>query len=152
METQKEDSLSPLYIAGFFDGEGCIAIQKQWVKGKYEKYPRIRLDINVTNTHDGVLIKLLQKYGGRFSANHKGGTHQNKPCHRWRLTGKQPMLQFLNDILPYSVVKKKDIEAAILFCETIREENLGCTPLTKEDHAIRMGVYNDIKSRRIRRK
>lgn len=152
MATHMEDAQLLPFLSGFFDGEGCVVIQKQWVDGKYEKYPRIRLDINITNTHEGILIEFLRKYGGTFKKNHKSGGHQNLPCHRWRLTGKNRMLSFLNDIYPYSIVKKDDIKSAIKFCETLREENLGCVPLSKKTHNIRMDVYDDIKSRRIRRK
>ena len=133
-------ALSNQYVAGMFDGEGCITTSRRFIKGKYEKYPRVSMQITITNCHT-TLLKLIEKwFGGGIT--HKGKKkNENMPCYHWRVLGKLDMVRFLNSIKEYSIVKKEQIKLALEFCETLREENLGCKPLSKEVHALRDKVH-----------
>jgi len=135
--------LSDEYVAGLFDGEGCVYCQRQWIKGKYEKYPRVHIQVSVTNQNLEVLRLLEEWFGG-------GTTRKAKKsdCFHWRVTGKSDLLKFLKTVRPYLVIKRFEVEQAIKFSETLREENLGCTPLTKEEHKVREEVYNALKKRK----
>lgn len=42
-------SISDQYVAGLFDGCGKVVTELEQVKGKYEKYPRYRLHIEILN-------------------------------------------------------------------------------------------------------
>jgi hypothetical protein len=61
--------LSNEYLAGFFDGEGCINVN---VSGKYA---RIMLRLMLTNTDLGFLREVVCEFGGRLNIRrpHKEG-------------------------------------------------------------------------------
>jgi hypothetical protein len=66
-------------------------------------------------------------------------------CHTLRIIGKENMKRFLLAIYPYAVEKKEQIELALKFIETIREENLGCVPLSEETHTSRGDIHSKLK-------
>jgi len=130
--------INKIWLAGFFDGEGCITSAAQTIKGKYEKYPRVSMQILIAQK-DRVILEEIQKvYGGTIKID-------NKKCHHLRFVGKDTMGKFLGDIYPYSVCKKSQIKVAFKFLDTVREENLGCTPLSKEVHNLRSRVHEELK-------
>jgi len=55
-------SISDEYLAGLFDGCGKIVSTKEMVKGKHERYPRIRIQILIPNV--GVKITSKKKMAG----------------------------------------------------------------------------------------
>lgn len=140
--------LSHQYIAGLFDGEGCIHCSKQWIKGKYEKYPRVNMQISIANTNKKVLVYLQAFYNFGSLKIHKGSGC--KQCWSWRITGRFNMLKFLNSIYDYSIIKKDEIDMAIQFCNTLRTENFGCLPLNKDEHILRGEIYEKLRKRKRR--
>jgi len=140
--------LSDEYVAGLFDGEGCVYCQRQWIKGKYEKYPRVQMQVSISNTNLEVLGLLENWFGGGITSKGKKNLPHYQKCYAWRVIGKTELLRFLNVIHPHSVVKRFDIEQAIRFAETLREENLGCCPLSSEVHALREEIYEALKKRK----
>ena len=90
------------WVAGFFEGEGCVLITKELV-----------LRVTVTNTDVKLLTKLKELCGGDIT---KGGVSR-KGTHvkRWRIANNKAY-GFLRDILPYLVGNKKDeVELALQF-------------------------------------
>ena len=136
-------ALSNQYVAGLFDGEGCVTTSRQFINGKYEKYPRVRMQIQIANTHVGLMNLLTRWFGG--GCTDKMGGSRTKPCYSWRISGKENMTRFLNYVKDYSVVKKSQIVLALVFCETLRDENLGCVPLGKETHEIRDKIHYGLR-------
>jgi len=135
--------ISEQYVAGFFDGEGCITTQMQWIQGKYEKYPRVCLQVTIANTDLNILKLIENWFCGKI---HKCSTSgRMKRCYQWRITGKEAMMRFLNTIRPYVAVKKDQVELALEFCDTLRDENLGCVPLSKKTHAIRKRIHDELR-------
>lgn len=94
------------YIAGYFDGEGCISLTKS---GK----PRV----NITNTHLESL-KEIQKYM-ELKINGKTNIYvkhnKNKPCYSLVFSQGRTILGFLNKVKPYSIVKKIKVMNAIKY-------------------------------------
>lgn len=133
--------LSDQYVAGLFDGEGCICIQKVWVPGKYEKYCRTRMRIFITTTNLPV-IKLLQKWFGKGNFSEKGSLKNGwKAAYDWRLNSKKDMIDFLNRIKDHVVIKREQVQLALQFCDTLRDKS-GCgKPLTKTEHGLREVIY-----------
>lgn len=132
------------YIAGFFDGEGCITSQMIFQTGKYEKYPRVNVQLSIANTNRQTLEDISQKYGGSISK--KGNRPQTvRECYSLCITGKENMSIFLNAILPYLRIKKDQAIIALEFIETIREENLGCVALNPEIHLIRKNIHDKLR-------
>jgi len=135
--------ISEQYVAGFFDGEGCVYSQLQWIQGKYEKYPRISVQVTIAQT-DLNILKLIEKwFGGKTKIHMLNRT--TKTCYQWRVVGKIEVMRFLNTIRPYVVVKKEQVELALEFCDTLRDENLGCVPLSKKTHAIRKRIHDELR-------
>lgn len=133
------------YVAGFFDGEGCISSQESWIPGKYEKFPRINLQISITNTDKEVLNLIRGRFGGQISKHTK---KTGKLCYAWKLTGKDKMRVFLLSVLPYLIVKKEQALLALEFIDTLRKENLGCVPLPKEVHELRYKIHLALRKRK----
>jgi len=110
-----EDKLSLEYVAGLFDGEGCVNIVKSKRKG-YKNY-YFQVWVAVYNSYKPVLEKLEKQFGGFVIPQQK---HKDKSHHltkwRWGLSGKET-IEFLKQILPYTVIKTEQIKLAIEFKE-----------------------------------
>ncbi len=131
------------YAAGIFDGEGCIASSAYYSPGKYEKFPRVSIQIAVANNHRGLLEEFVTKYGGKVWTKSK-----DRRCLAWRLHSKKPMRDFLLAVLPYLIVKKEEALLSFQFIDTIREDNLGCLPLDFEVHAQRKVIHFALRKRK----
>ncbi len=127
------------WLAGFFDGEGCITSSLQYVNGKYITNPRISIQLTITQKDASILASIREVYGGSISVKGNGVSHL-------RITGKYPMKKILDDMLPYSICKRPQIELALLFIETIRDENLGCTAMSANVHEQRLEIHMKLKA------
>lgn len=92
------------YYYGMFDGEGCVVNYKRKDTGG----PRaLRLEINVTNTHLGVLQEFQERYGGRIKLHRNESINRNwKRCYRWILDGHQAAKWLLKS-LGHIIIKEK---------------------------------------------
>ncbi len=95
-----------LWAAAFFDGEGCVHLSTQG---------RVQVIIHNTNKE---ALKVLQSIEGGTITRHNG---TNKRIYRLRLQGWRA-IRFLEKILPYSIVKKDAIAAAIEFYKNGRKD------------------------------
>jgi hypothetical protein len=106
-----------VYLAGLFDGEGCVYLRfrdrhrirksedkiYQWHSKYYE------LQVTITNKNMGCLEFCQNIFGGRiYNQKNKG----NLTYSRWMVEGKKAIL-FLTAILPYVIIKKPQIEAVL---------------------------------------
>ena len=135
------------YITGLFDGEGCVSSQEHWISGKYEKYPRITIQVSITNQNKECLNLVRGIFGGTIYR-HSGGKGIYPPCYVWKICGKEKMINFFSKILPYAVIKKGDIQLGLEFSKTLREENLGCNALSKEIHELRLRIHHSLQKRK----
>lgn len=72
--------MTPEYIAGFIDGEGCINFMRT---GKTRRYvPRV----SVVNTNKEILEELQKQYGGSLRTQ-RSPEHWKQPWH-WRVTSR----------------------------------------------------------------
>lgn len=96
-----EMAKNPIYLAGLFDGEGCISLSMRSDTGNH------RLCVNYAQKDPTILIYIRMAYGGEIDG----------ACHlRWVGISAKPILEML---LPYLVIKKKQALAALRFIETI---------------------------------
>ena len=86
--------LNDCYVAGLFDGEGCIHIQKN-----------CQMKITITQKKVGILYLLKMKYGGNVY-------HQERASN-WQLSKKKDTKPFLEAIKPHSLIKREQIEIAL---------------------------------------
>ncbi len=102
------DKITKQYIAGFFDGEGCIGIYKR--KDRYNgACLRTQLTQNKTKESFLILNFLKNKYGGNLS---EQKTLSNGIKYNWQLNPKGVEV-FLKDIMPYLILKKPQARLAL---------------------------------------
>ena len=100
--------ISKEYIAGYFDGEGCVRLTTS-------KTGTGGIHVFITNTYRPFLIYLKGVYGGNTTTRNKEN-EKHKTCYQWRLSNKKEALVFLIDILPFLNEKREQAEIAIDYC------------------------------------
>lgn len=101
------------YLAGFFDGEGCITLAPTQVKGKWQKTFILRVQLASTNEWAIQAVKFA--CGGVVSIDRqRSGNH--KLAYRWVISSNNALV-FLGQILPYLKIKRPLAELAIKFQE-----------------------------------
>lgn len=100
------------YIAGFFDGEGCINIHKGKIYGKSIN-PHHRLVIRLANTNKEIVDYFYNLFRGykRTNYNLRGN---ERICFYWSLAS-QKAANFLKLMLPYFRLKQEQAAVAIEF-------------------------------------
>src|SRR4051812_24103916 len=102
------------YAAGFFDGEGCVQIRVSYPRGT--KSYSMRLQVSQVDVRP--LEMLQQRWGGSLRLE----PHRPRPIWRWCLQAHQAQA-FLEEILPYLVVKRDQAEIAISFQRRRRKKS-----------------------------
>jgi hypothetical protein len=139
MEEEKSMTESDAaWSAGFFDGEGSI--------GLYH-YPRFRdswaFRVNVSQKSREPLDKLMDLFGGSILLTKaRPNNRKPNPIWQWSLTNVLAIESFLQAILPYSVLKRVQIAAALEFCELRRSR---VYRLTDEELIARTNILMRIK-------
>jgi len=103
-----------IYLAGLFDGEGCVTYSNGLVlrKGKKKAYPtwNIRLEIAMT------CQKTIQFAFDNFGCGHMNfrpkAAHQNFDQYRWRCSHRDA-LQCAKRMIPFSITKKDKLESIV---------------------------------------
>ena len=122
-----EDKNKPslVYIAGLFDGEGCVHL-KSINKGRYEKNGiQYQCMITLTMCHEETVRKLSLLYPGNKVYVREGLKKEYKTSYRWQLSGREDVKKFLLDIAPFSITKKDDISRGLRFIELLDSEEGG---------------------------
>jgi len=101
------------YIAGFFDGEGSVIVRAAIQKNKVS----YELNISIGQNDTSILKYIQQKFGGRI-ANPKYEFTRKKQTPDLRMESNKAAF-FLEMILPYLRVKRKQSELAIAFQKLI---------------------------------
>ena len=120
------------YLAGLFDGEGCIHISRTVCRLGIEnrKMPEYRLVVQITNTDIGLMKWLIKNAGGRFrELIYKNPKPNWRPCYVWMPSGKKNKEKFLLGILPYLVVKREQTLLGLEFDRIEGLRNYGTDPL-----------------------
>ncbi len=94
------------YIAGFFDGEGCVRIKKSNQGGN-----SYHIIAHITNTDELVLGIVQNLFGGNTRVQEKG---KNKTVYNWYITSSEAN-DFLKTIEPFLNIKQEQAMLAIDF-------------------------------------
>lgn len=123
------------YLAGLFDGEGYIGINK----GRRDNggYPSYSIAVTVRITEE-LLARLFHfNFGG--SIYYRKYENPNwSPIWSWTISGKNAE-PFLQDILPYLLLKKPQAELALYFIRETRKGKKGY--LLDTEKALREASY-----------
>ena len=101
------------YLAGFFDGEGCVMIV-----GRGDGLQR--MEISAANMDSRPLEEFAKRWGGSITAKGcrgKGGSGKEairRPCYSWQRSGPRA-LTALRALLPRLIVKAEVAELAVEF-------------------------------------
>src|SRR4030042_87280 len=108
----KDRSTLLAYLAGFFDGEGCVTI----IKGKnHLGNVQYSLRVIVVNTNEYVLHLYKLSFGGRIQKR-KYKKPEWRDCYAWEL-GSTRAYDFLKCVYPYLILKKAQADLAFEFQE-----------------------------------
>ena len=103
------------YIAGLFDGEGCVLISKTMIEGY--KYVRYFMYVSITNQDKRPLEEIKKIFGGIVYFIKGNPNKKTWGCaYRWQVANGKAM-RFLKVIIPWLIIKKKEAELGILFQE-----------------------------------
>lgn len=101
------------WLAGFFDGEGSIGIYaRNYDRTKTKKYYVLVVSIAQSgNIGEQIISELEFRYGGSSYCQEKDGI---KPQWKWNISADKAS-KFLENIMPYLVIKKYEAELGIRF-------------------------------------
>ncbi len=98
------------YLAGILDGEGCIRIGR----AKKKRNPVYTAYVQVGMT-DKIIPELFhQTFGGNLREER---VSDRRSIWRWTCNSRVKVTEVLKAMLPFVIVKKKQIEIALDFCE-----------------------------------
>ena len=100
------------YVAGLFDADGWITINKWPHPGR--DYVRYQLFVGVGQVHYPLIRQLKDQFGGLLHRNDSANKRntRNRICYMWRLSSRNAQ-SFLISIEPWLVVKKPQAQLAI---------------------------------------
>ncbi len=112
--------ISTEYAAGFFDGEGCVSINyvPQRNKGYKGRIGYYRVKVSIGNTNGEVLTLFKERWGGGLSFK-EARILNHKPVWTWNIWAQQTV-GFLEDILPYLIIKHRVAEIGIAVMESYK--------------------------------
>lgn len=138
------------WAAGFLDGEGCFTLSKQ--SGPTHPSQRA-LHVSASQTRREPLDKLQGLFGGKVKE-HSRTTEKGTVIWVWILGQRSSVVQeFIPQVLPYLVVKKREAEILLEFAATVRfrgRPKAGVDHLNPAEVAIREALIselNDIRGR-----
>lgn len=129
------------YLAGIIDGEGSLLL---WMNKSSKDRGQFNLRVNVTSTDKCLVDWIFENFGGSiYECNSPSRQCQPnwKKQYVWQVN-RPEMLQFLNDIYPFLIIKKDRCRIAIKFRETF--EN-GKRNVSQETFNIRLNCFNQMK-------
>lgn len=104
--------MSPEYLAGFFDGEGCFYLGEQTKNGK--SYPKAQILLGQSG-EDGLqlLLEIQEEYGGKLYHHLKIGEHgATKNAYKlwWN---KEEGIHLITRLLPYLILKQSQAQKVL---------------------------------------
>lgn len=106
--------LSDQYLAGLFDGEGCIDLQRVYAKPPYDKkvYVRPRVRMSMSDNVLFLAAHLQAEFGGHISRRKPQNTRQQSS---WSLEwlSKDDIIAVLQRMLPHLVLKGEQAKLAL---------------------------------------
>jgi hypothetical protein len=97
--------MTPEYLAGLFDGEGCIDVQRCYPKaGRNRLYVRPRVRMCMADSARPMMQMLRDKFGGHLCSRKAGKRNQQDSWSLEWLNG-DDMRCLLNLILPHLILK-----------------------------------------------
>lgn len=140
--TELERLISPQYLAGMVDADGCINIVKM-ARSKRGEVERHELRLQVTNT-DKAFIEMIQaQFGGHIRvAGRSNPLH--KTAYHWSTQGAQAE-SIIRQIQPYLIIKKERAEVALQMRATMGQRKGRGYKVPTEVVELRESLYIKMK-------
>jgi LAGLIDADG endonuclease len=105
--------VTPEYLAGLFDGEGCIDVQRMYPKaGRNRLYVRPRVRMCMSDNVRFLMQMLRDKFGGHLCSRKAGERNQQNSWSLEWLNGND-MRRLLNLILPHLILKAEQAKLVL---------------------------------------
>ena len=116
------------YLAGLFDGEGCIVISKRHYRLKsVDRAPFYTLVVCLVNTHLPTILMLRETFKAKSAyvfrmdkINAKPRGKAQRPCYKWHAAS-DIAETFLKRVLPHLRIKKEEAHLALQFRDHVRQ-------------------------------
>lgn len=143
------------YIAGLFDGEGCVRVDEFHIAASATRpkpYRRQQLKVFLGMTHFPTIRALYDQFGGTFARD--ASAHDKNPNHARRYMWGQSSghaAKFLRQILPFLICKKEQAELAIQFqqhirdCDSVFRKHRGVPPNLDEIRSHRRQLIDELQ-------
>jgi hypothetical protein len=119
----KNSPLDPKYVAGLFDGEGCIVIAKRKPGARHRgRGAYYTLRATIAMTHEETVRRLHETFGG-YNGRMARAPEGHADIFQWQLATTPQAARFLRLIEPFSITKRQQIAVALSFARCIRDFN-----------------------------
>lgn len=100
------------YLAGFFDGEGCIDNQRMYAKNSNAFYVRPRLRLAQANNGAFILDRIQKEFGGTLTKQRPSKKSQ-QPSMSWEILNKDGIIHMLEALEPLLIIKQEQARLAL---------------------------------------
>ena len=142
-----DDPCFDVWVAGFFDGEGCVYVAKcknTGSRGGWNYY----LQISIAQQDKRPLHLIQSKFGGSIRLNKAKATYEKKKDHvyTWSLViSAANALVFLRAIEQYCVVKSEQVTEALRWPASDGKQYRGkWNPMPEEDRELRSQIRDNL--------
>jgi LAGLIDADG endonuclease len=105
--------MTPEYLAGLFDGEGCIDVQRMYPKtGRNRLYVRPRVRMCMSDNVRFLMQMLRDRFGGHLCGRKAGKRNQQNSWSLEWLSG-DDIRRLLNLILPHLILKAEQAKLVL---------------------------------------
>jgi intein-encoded DNA endonuclease-like protein len=120
--------LTAEYVAGFFDGEGCVAVLLP--RSGSRAKPRIK--INITQKNRQILEDIHSLLGVGYV-----GTQGSRNCHQLHIASLEDLKNFIDFILPFARLKRYELVCARVWATDVKRRETAVQNLLVYQAAIR---------------
>lgn len=103
--------MNDCYVAGLFDGEGCVGISR-WPKPG-SRHVRYALFVSIGMTYRPIIEAIATEYNGFYHENRHDLRNKKHRIQFNCVFGSQIAATFLRRLLPYAIVKREEIIVAL---------------------------------------
>jgi hypothetical protein len=112
------------YFAGILDGNGSIVVKRRLDPTTIYEYA---LCVSICNKSEMLMKFLVDAIGGSYKFWVKTGKDESRGSYVWTM-GNKKILPILEECLPFSKTKKKHVDLAIQYINTLGAGNIPLTP------------------------
>jgi len=112
-----EDKLFNAWVAGFWEGEGSIFKKSERRYDDRSYCISINQSIDSNRSVKFCMEKIQSTFGGHIR-NQKFSNNNYKLQLHWRLSKREDIINFINAILPYCQIRRKDLENCLTYFRT----------------------------------